>query len=136
MLESGDIDASLMPILGGLAPTFLMRLSAKLDLTVDDHMLSKIQENPLIQPLLMDADSLIGATSAISSDEEFTQHLDRLEMPPAVGHLLAVLCENMGDELNLSVTHPQIGVQARLSAKSGLKLVLKSIAKYIPAKEQ
>jgi hypothetical protein len=39
MLESGEVDTSLMPILGGLAPTFLMRMSARLDLTVDDHML-------------------------------------------------------------------------------------------------
>jgi hypothetical protein len=42
MLESGEVDTSLMPILGGLAPTFLMRLNAKLDLTVDDYMMSKI----------------------------------------------------------------------------------------------
>jgi hypothetical protein len=54
----------------------------------------------------MDADSLIGATSSISSDEEFEQHLKNLAMPPAIGHLLAVLAEHMGDELNLSVTHP------------------------------
>lgn len=136
MLENGDIDTSLAPILGGLAPTFLMRLAAKIDLTVDERMMSKIQENPIIQPLLMDADSLIGATSGVSSDEDFETHLANLDMPPAVGHLIGVLCEHMGDELNLSVTHPHLGLQARLSAKSGLKLVVKTIAKYLSAKEQ
>jgi hypothetical protein len=53
----------------------------------------------------MDADSLIGATSSVS-DEEFEQHLQNLSLPPAIGHLVGVLVEHMGDELNLSITHP------------------------------
>ena len=42
MIENGEVDTSMMPIIGGLAPTFLMRLNAKLDLTADEHMISKI----------------------------------------------------------------------------------------------
>jgi hypothetical protein len=132
IIEKGEVDTRMMPLLGGLAPAFLMKLNAKLDLTVDDHMMSKIQENPLIESLLMDADSLIGATSSIGSDEELEEHLKNLKVPPAIGQFLHTLIEHLGDEVNFSVTHPQLGLQARLTAKSGLKLIVKSIAKYLP----
>ncbi len=124
----------MLPILGGLAPAFLLRMNGNLNLTVDDHMISKITENPLIQPLLMDADSLIGATSSIGSDEELEEHLKNLALPEAIGHLLKVLVEEMGDEIGVSVTHPQLGLQMRVVGE-GLKLVVKSIAKYMPSKE-
>lgn len=55
VIESGDLDSSLMPIFGGIAPAFLLKLTGQLDLEVDDYMQTKIQENPLIQPLLMEA---------------------------------------------------------------------------------
>jgi hypothetical protein len=134
MVENGEVDTSMLPILGGLAPTFLMRMNGKLDLTVDDHMMTKIQENPLIQPLLMDAHSLIGATSSIGSDEELEEHLKVLALPESIGHLLKVLIEHMGDEMNLTITHPQLGLQVRVIGE-GLKLIVKSVAKYLPAKE-
>lgn len=126
----------MLPIFGGLAPAFLLRLTGRLDLTVDDHMMSKLQENPLIAPLLMDAFSLIGATSGVSSDEEFfEEHLPGLDAPEAIVHLLRVLVEHMGDEVALTVTHPQLGLQMRLVGK-GMKEVAKSVAKYIPRKEE
>ena len=55
VIDQGDLDSALMPIFGGIAPAFLLKLTGNLDLEVDDYMLSKIQENPLVQPLLMDA---------------------------------------------------------------------------------
>jgi hypothetical protein len=70
MIESGDVDPSLYPIFGGIAPVFLLKLNAHLDLEVDDYMKEKIQSNPLIEPLLMDAGSLINATSGVSSDDD------------------------------------------------------------------
>lgn len=66
IVEQGEIDTSMLPIFGGLSPVFLLRLNAKLDLTVDEAMIAKLEENPLIQPLLMDAATLIGATSHVS----------------------------------------------------------------------
>lgn len=41
-LESGDVDPLLMPILGGIAPVFLLKINGKLDLEIDDYMKSKI----------------------------------------------------------------------------------------------
>jgi hypothetical protein len=63
LIESGDIDGSLLPIIGGIAPAFLLRINGSLDITIDDYMKSKIQENPLVEPLLMDASTLIDTTS-------------------------------------------------------------------------
>ena len=106
IVEAGEIDSSMLPIFGGLAPVFLLKLNANLNLTVDDHMINKLGENPLVQPLMMDANTLIGATSNVSGDEELEEHLNNLAAPKAIAHLLQVLIEHMSDEIDLSITHP------------------------------
>jgi hypothetical protein len=47
-----------------------------------------------------------------------------------VGHLIAALIEHMADEVNVTVTHPQLGLQGRVVGK-GLGLVLKNVVKYL-----
>jgi len=42
LLETGELPEALLPILGGIAPAFLLRLNGSLDLHVDDHMKAKI----------------------------------------------------------------------------------------------
>jgi hypothetical protein len=42
LVESGDIDPALMPIFGGLAPAFLLRINGNLDIEIDDYMKQKI----------------------------------------------------------------------------------------------
>lgn len=71
IIENGDLDASLLPIFGGLAPAFLLKISGKLDIDVDEYMQSKLMENPLLAPAMMDAHTLIQSISSVSSDEEF-----------------------------------------------------------------
>ena len=97
----------MLPLFGGLSPVFLLRLNAKLDLTVDEAMIAKLEENPLIQPLLMDAATLVGATSHVSSDDELEEHLASLAMihPPA-DQLLKALIKHISDEVGISITHP------------------------------
>jgi hypothetical protein len=43
LIESGEVDASLLPIFGGLAPAFLLKINGNLDIEVDDYMKEKIQ---------------------------------------------------------------------------------------------
>ncbi len=69
-------------------------------------MQQKLQENPLIAPLLMDAHTLVGATSGVSSDEELDEHLKNLHAPDAIKHLIEILISNMSDELKVTATHP------------------------------
>lgn len=38
VIESGDLDQALLPIFGGLAPAFLLRINGQLDIEVDDYM--------------------------------------------------------------------------------------------------
>ena len=134
IVEAGEIDSSMLPIFGGLAPLFLLRANAHLELTVDDYMMGKLQENPLVEPLMMDANTLISSISGISSDEELEQHMTSLAAPEAITHLMKVLIEHMADEVNFTVLHPQLGVQARLTGE-GLALVAKTIAKFMDKKE-
>lgn len=63
LIESGDVDPSLMPIFGCLAPAFLLKLNGNLDIEIDDYMKEKITTNPMVEPLLMDANTLVSATS-------------------------------------------------------------------------
>lgn len=76
LVESGEIDAALMPIFGALAPAFLLRIHGQVDIEIDDYMKQKIQENPLIEPVLMDAATLIASTSQVSSDDELEEFLN------------------------------------------------------------
>jgi stress-induced morphogen len=48
IVDSGDLDQSLTPILGGIAPVFLLRVNGNLDLEVDETMKAKIAENSLV----------------------------------------------------------------------------------------
>jgi hypothetical protein len=41
-------------------------------------MLDKLSEHPLMAPLIMNPQSLIGGTSNVSGDEEFSEHLKQL----------------------------------------------------------
>lgn len=70
LVEQGELDASLLPILGGIAPAFLLRVSGNLDITIDEHMKKKISENPLVEPVLLDAKTLIDSISGKSFDTE------------------------------------------------------------------
>ena len=107
IIESGEIDAGLLPIFGGIAPAFLLKISGKLDIEVDDYMMQKITENPLIEPLLMDAFTLISSTSNVTSDEEedFEEFLNT-SVPPALAKLIRIVVEHLGNEIDFSIVHP------------------------------
>ena len=57
----------------------------------------------------MDAASLINATSNVSSDEEFPEHMDNLKIPPHVALLLKDLAAHLDNEIDISFTHPSFG---------------------------
>jgi len=135
IIEEGEIESKMLPIFGTLAPAFLLRLQGILNIGIDDHMMQKLQEHPLLQPLLMDAGSLIAATSNISSDDELPEHLDNLKIPPAAGLLLKDLAAHLGNEIDISLTHPSAGAQIRIIG-NGLNLVVRNLAKYLEANEQ
>ena len=48
IVEQGELDSSMLPIFGGIAPAFLLRINAALSVTIDDHMMNKLQEHPLL----------------------------------------------------------------------------------------
>ena len=56
----------------------LLRVDGRLDITVDDYFKEKLNDNPLIQPLMMDAGSLISSTSKVSSDDDLESHMANL----------------------------------------------------------
>lgn len=121
-----------MTIFAGIAPVFLLRMKGTLDLTVDEYMLSKLKEHPIIAPLLMDAKNLVDATSNVSSDDLLEEHFDSIQssFPPLI-KLVKALITHMGDEIDVSVTHQHVGLQARITGE-GLSDILKTMCKYLP----
>jgi hypothetical protein len=129
IVEAGEVDSSMLPYFGGLAPALMLRINGNLNVTVDEFMMTRLAEHPLMAPLMMNPDALISGTSNVSSEEEFQEHLKQLNAEPAVGHLLQALIDSMADEMNVTVTHPQLGLQGRVVGK-GLGLLLKNVVKY------
>jgi hypothetical protein len=82
----------------------------------------------------MDAYSLIGATSTIGSEEEFEEHLSALKVPTAIRNILKTLIESMNDEIDISLVHPNVGAQTRITGE-GLNYALKNYIKFVPRKD-
>ena len=129
LVESGEVDAALMPIFGALAPAFLLRIHGKLDIEIDDYMKQKIMENPLVEPILMDAPTLVGATSKVSSDEELDEFLDN-EVPKPLAMVTRILMKHLGDEITFSALHPHLGVKGRVHGEEMHYLIRNGIKYY------
>jgi len=119
-----EVDANILPILGVLGPLFLLRVNGKLDLTIDEHMKTKIQENPLVEPLLLDAATLISSVSGQSfeSEEQLFQHIQE-NVPAPFGDVAALLSKHLGDTVEIEWIDKYVGVKGRISGE-GLNLIL------------
>jgi hypothetical protein len=53
LVESGEVDSSLLPFFGGIAPALMLRINGNLNLNVDEEMMTKLSEHPLLAPLMM-----------------------------------------------------------------------------------
>jgi hypothetical protein len=79
-------------------------------------------ENPLVEPILMDAASLIGATSNVSSDDEFNEHLNA-NIPAPWNKIAELMINHLGDEINFTALHSHLGVMGRIHG-DGLHLLV------------
>lgn len=77
---------------------------------------------------MMDAATLIGAVSGISSEEEFEEKLS--EIPPQFALLIRIAIDHMGDEIDFSFAHPQLGLKGRITGE-GLSQIVQNAAKFI-----
>jgi hypothetical protein len=118
-------------IFGGLAPAFLLKIKGDLEIDVDDQMKEKIFSNPLVEPLLMDALTLVHAVGGCNSDdaEEYESHLTT-KVPPHIAGVIRALDGNLGDEITFSVVQPKIGLAGRISGE-GLGLLVRHGIKLI-----
>jgi hypothetical protein len=125
-----EVDASLLPILGGIAPLLMLEIGGNLDIKIDETMKQKISENPLVEPVLMDADTLITSVSGNSfeTDEEFYKHLAEV-IPPPFSDLATLMCQHLGDEVNFEVLDEYVGLKGRIGGE-GLALILKNGLKF------
>jgi len=125
-----EVDAALLPILGGVAPLFLLQIGGNLDIKIDDYMRTKISENPLVEPVLLDASTLITSTSGKSfeNDEEFFAHLEETIPPPFTG-IATLFSQHLGDEVNFTVLDEYVGLKGRVTGE-GLQLILRNGLKY------
>jgi len=133
VVEAGEIDSGLLPFLGAMAPAFLLRINANLDITVDEQMKKKIETNPMVEPVLLDAHTLVSMTSKVSSDEEsdMDEYLNsKIPLPPAVD-LVKILLKQLGDDVELTFVGNFLGLKCRLTGKD-LNLLVRNAVKYGP----
>jgi len=130
IVGNGEVDAGLLPIFGGLAPLFMLQVGGALDITIDEQMRQKISENPLVEPVLLDASSLITATSGKSfeNDEEYFKFVQE-RFPEPFGDVAVLLAKHLGDEINFEILDQQIGLKGRITGE-GLNLILRNGLKY------
>jgi hypothetical protein len=76
MLSQGQFPESLMPIVGGISPAFLLRINGKIDIDFDETMKESLMSNPLLEPFMMSGSMLVTSASQVHSDEEeeFKEH--------------------------------------------------------------
>lgn len=125
-----EVDASLLPILGGVAPLFLLEVNANLDIKVDENMKAKISENPLVEPVLIDAPNLITSMSGNSfeNDEEFFKHVSE-KIPAPFSDVLILLASHLGNEINFTVCDEFVGLKGRIAGE-GLALIVRNGLKF------
>jgi hypothetical protein len=70
MLAQGEFPESLMPILGGISPAFMLKMNGKVEIDFDDEMKEALMQNPLLEPFMMPGSMLIMSASKVHSDEE------------------------------------------------------------------
>ena len=87
-----------------------------------------MQENPMVEPILMDAATLISATSNVSSDDELEEYLTN-SVPPHIALIARILIKHLGDEINFTALHPHFGIRGRFHG-DGLNLLIKNLVKY------
>jgi hypothetical protein len=76
----------------------------------------------------MDASSLISGTSGVA-DDGFDEHLAE-EVPSHLVELIKIAMDHLGDEIDFSFAHPQLGIRGRVAGE-GLNLAVKNAAKFI-----
>jgi hypothetical protein len=93
-------------------------------------MKTKISENPLVEPVLLDAPSLITTTSGKSyeNDEEFFAFLQN-DLPEPFNELAVIFSKHLGDEVNFEVLDEFVGLKGRVTGES-LNLILRNGLKY------
>lgn len=127
VVEAGELEQAMLPIFMGIAPAFLLKIKGSLDIDVDESMQEKLFTNPMIEPLLMDALTLVHSIGGCSSDDELDGHLDTV-IPPPFGSLIKTIIEFLGNEIHYSVVSPKIGVAGRIAGDE-LGLLVKNLVK-------
>jgi len=126
-----EVDGAALQILGMIAPALLLKINAHLDITIDDVMKQKIAENPLVEPVLLDAQTLIASTSGKSfeTDEELFAHIEE-NVPQPFNEIAAIFAKHLGDTIEFKVLDEFVGLKGRISGE-GLNLILRNGLKYL-----
>jgi len=97
---------------------FLLGLNASINLTIDDNMRTKIAENPLVEPVLLDAATLVTSTSGKSyeNDEELFKELED-SIPPPFTSAAVLFAKHLGDEVHFEVLDEFVGVKGRITGE-------------------
>lgn len=94
-------------------------------------MKNKIRENPLVEPVLMDAPTLISSVSGKSFDneEDYYNHVND-SVPPPFNDLASLLARHLGDRIDFVLAGPFGGIKGHVDGE-GLNLILQNGLKFL-----
>jgi hypothetical protein len=109
-----------------IAPALLLKINAHLDVEIDELMKQKIAENPLVEPVLLDAKTLLSTVSgeAFENDEDLLKHLEE-NIPEPFNEIGALFARHLGDDVELKIVDVFVGVKGRVSGE-GLNQILRN----------
>lgn len=125
-----EVDAGFLPILGGIAPLFLLQIGGTLDIKIDEHMKEKIKENPLAEPVLIPAADLITTFAGVSyeNDEEYFKDVNE-KFPEPLSTVINLFSAHLGTEVDFEVLDEFVGLKGRISGE-GLNELVRAAVKF------
>lgn len=93
-------------------------------------MKTKISENPLVEPVLLDAGSLIDTMSGqtFENDEQLFTFIEET-LPEPFNKIASAFSRHLGDTIEYTVLDEYIGLKGRISGE-GLNLILRNGLKF------
>jgi len=130
LMESGELPEQVLPIIGGISPALLLKVNGHLNIEVDDYMKQKITENPLTEPIMLDAPTLVQSASNVHSDDEseLNDHIEE-NLPPPLQPIIKFFMKHLGDEVYFAGGNSFVCGKSRLSTK-GLSHIVTTMAKF------
>jgi hypothetical protein len=76
--QQDGIPQKLTMLMMGLSPAILLKINANLEIDVDSEMKQKLEDNPMLEPIRLNAHTLLSSMAQCQSEEELDEAVNNL----------------------------------------------------------